>query len=99
MVYNFTKVGYKIPLLYRGIGSLSSTMTRAGEWGRLPVRPKDRLEGLSRVTLLELGAAGLIKIATLRKPGSRRGIKLVHIPSLLAYIESCVQQPDGTKVK
>jgi hypothetical protein len=63
------------------------------DWIRLPVKQKDRLQGLSRTTLFELVEAGHIKSAVLRKPGSKRSIRLISKSSLLAYLESCVQQP------
>jgi hypothetical protein len=62
------------------------------EWARLP-KPGERREGLSRTTLLELHAAGDIKIAAVRKPGSQKAIRLVHLPSLKAYLETCVEAP------
>jgi hypothetical protein len=50
------------------------------DWIRLP---QGRLEGLSRRTLLKLHAAGYIKIAVIQKKGGKRGIRLIHLPSLL----------------
>jgi hypothetical protein len=63
----------------------------AEEWVRLPSRPVDRYEGLSRTTILELAERGEIKIAAVRKPGSQKAIRLVHVPSLKAYLETCVE--------
>jgi hypothetical protein len=62
------------------------------EWVRLP-KPQERLEGLSRTTILELHAQGDVKIAAIRKAGSQKAIRLVHIPSLKAYLETCVEEP------
>jgi hypothetical protein len=62
------------------------------EWARLP-KPEERMEGLSRTTLLELHAQGDIKIAAVRKPGSQKSIRLVHIPTLKAFLETCVEAP------
>jgi hypothetical protein len=62
------------------------------EWGRLP-KPQERLEGLSRTTILELHAQGDVKIAAVRKPGSQKAIRLVHIPSLKAFLETCIEEP------
>ena len=64
-----------------------------GDWVRLPVKQKDRLQGLSRTTIFELIEAGFVKSAVLTKPGSKRSIRLIFLPSLLDYLESCVQQP------
>ena len=44
------------------------------EWVRMP-KPKGRLLGLSRTTLLELAERREIKIANIRKPGSLKGIQ------------------------
>jgi hypothetical protein len=62
------------------------------EWVRLP-KPRERYEGLSRTTLLELFEQGDIKIAAVRKPGSQKAIRLVHVPSLKAYLQTCVEEP------
>jgi hypothetical protein len=62
------------------------------EWVRLP-KPFERLEGLSRTTLLELHAQGDVKIAAIRKAWSQKAIRLVHLPSLKAYLETCVEEP------
>ena len=60
------------------------------EWARLPVRPGERYQGLSRTTWLEVIDAGLVKSAVIRKPGSKRQIRLLHVPSALQFLESCV---------
>jgi len=60
-------------------------------WARMP-QPGNRLEGLSRGTLIELGAAKKIRSVVLRKPGAIRGIRLVYLPSLHAYLESLEKQ-------
>jgi hypothetical protein len=62
------------------------------EWVRLP-KPGERYEGLSRTTILELHEQGDIKIAAIRKPGSQKAIRLVNVPSLKAYLETCVEEP------
>jgi hypothetical protein len=56
------------------------------EWARMP-KPKSRLCGLSRTTLLELHRLGHIKMAVIKKPGAQKGIRLVHLPTLYAYLE------------
>jgi hypothetical protein len=59
------------------------------EWERLPKPgPSHRLMGLSRTTLLELSDAGHIRTVALRKPGRLKGIRLVFMPSLYAYLDS-----------
>jgi hypothetical protein len=56
-------------------------------WGRMP-KPKERFQGLSRTTLGELSDAGLIQTVVIRKPGAVKGIRLIFLPSLFAYLES-----------
>jgi hypothetical protein len=57
------------------------------QWTRMP-KPKQRLCGLSRTTILELSDAGLIRTVAIRKPGAVKGIRLVFTPSLYAYLDS-----------
>jgi len=68
------------------------------DWIRLP-KPKERLKGLSRATLLELVHAGHVKSAVLRKGQSRKGIRLIFLPSLLAYLETCVEKPKASLLR
>ena len=63
-------------------------------WIRLPGKIRCPFTGLPRAKFYELIKAGKIKTASLREPGCTRGIRLVWLPSLLAYIESHV---DGGK--
>ena len=53
---------------------------------RLP-SPSKQLLGLDPRSLEELGRLDLIRIIEVIRPGRRRPIKLVHIPSLIGYIE------------
>ena len=64
---------------------------KLGDWVRMP-KPKQRLCGLSRTTILELSEAGCIRTVAIRKPGAIKGIRLVYIPSLLGYLESLTPQ-------
>jgi hypothetical protein len=59
-----------------------------GEWVRLP-KPRERLHGLSRTTLLELCQRGKIRSAYIKMSRlSVRGIRLIHLPSLLRFLHS-----------
>ncbi len=58
----------------------------AQDWARLP-KPKTRFFGLSRTTLLELCESGAIKSTVLRKRHALRGIRLLYLPSLYAFLE------------
>src|SRR5688572_25431303 len=56
-----------------------------GEWVRLP-KPKERFHGLSRTTLLQLCQRGHVRSAYVKPFSySKRGIRLIHLPSLLGY--------------
>ena len=62
------------------------------EWARIPPTGKT-LEGLFRSQLFALVKAGKIKTAAIKAPGqTRTGQRLVHVPSLRAYIESHVER-------
>lgn len=66
--------------------SLTPEYEKPGLFERLP-SPRKRLLGFDRHSLLELGDLDLIRVIEVTKPGHRRPIELVHIPSLIAYIE------------
>lgn len=68
------------------MSSTSDITNLPTEWVRLP-KPKDRLYGLSRTTLLELCESGAVRSVTLRKRHAMRGIRLMYLPSLLAYFD------------
>ncbi len=57
----------------------------------MPIPPA-RLEGITRSGIYELILHGQIRSKSLRKPGCTRGIRLVHIPSLRAYIENAGEE-------
>lgn len=48
-----------------------------------------RFSGLSRSVINGLLKEDLVLSKTLRRPGALRGTRLVHIPSLLRYIDNC----------
>jgi hypothetical protein len=52
------------------------------------------ITGLRRGALYELARAGKVKTATIRRKGSMRGIRLVQVESLLAYVASCADAPE-----
>jgi hypothetical protein len=60
---------------------------RTDAYQRLP-RPGQKLRGLHRSTFLDLSAQGLIRIVKIKKPGARRGINLIDMRSLDAYMNS-----------
>lgn len=65
------------------------------EWLRIP--EATRLTSLSRSTLYELIAERKIRSSSLRRRGKRRGVRLVHRESLLAFIEA--NATDARKAK
>jgi hypothetical protein len=66
--------------------NLEARAAALGEvWGRLP-RPGQRLEGMSRSYLYELIKAGKIRSHVIRKGHCVRGIRLLHVPSIRAFI-------------
>lgn len=57
------------------------------EWTRLPAPlARDKLTGLSRTSLNEAIERGDVKAITVRQPGAVRGIKLVNVASLRAWL-------------
>lgn len=59
-----------------------ATVNPSGEpWGRLP-KPKARLWGLSRTTILEMCLRGEVKSTVIKKRHAVRGIRLIFMPSL-----------------
>jgi hypothetical protein len=67
-------------------------------WRRMP-KPSERLYGLSRTTLFELSQAGLIRTVHIRKPGAMRGIRLIFLPSLAAYLDGLANDSKQPKKK
>jgi hypothetical protein len=68
------------------------------EWLRLPEAM--RIFGLGRSTLYELIAGGKIQSTPLRKPGAKRGIRLIRYDSLALYLEGKLveNRPNGALV-
>lgn len=64
---------------------------RAPEFIRLPLTGKRcSWSNLTRASLnkLILGPAPKVKSLTLRDPGAKRGVRLIHLESLLAYLHA-----------
>jgi hypothetical protein len=60
--------------------------------------PRKRLLGLQRNVLLQLHDADLIRIIQVHRPGRRRPVELVHIPSLIAYLESLEEIAENRRI-
>ena len=69
----------------------------AQEWARIP-RVGQTLEGFFRSQLFALIRDGKIKSAAIKQPGQiRPGMRLVHLPSLRAYIASFADDAQVSK--
>jgi hypothetical protein len=65
------------------------------EWARIP-RTGETLEGLFRSQIFALVKTNRVKSAAIKTPGAARaGMRLIHIPSLRAWIASHVDTPGG----
>ncbi|HEY3897961.1 MAG TPA: helix-turn-helix domain-containing protein [Chthoniobacter sp.] len=60
------------------------------EWLRIPEAM--RIFGLGRSALYELIAGGKIQSTPLRKPGAKRGIRLIRYDSLALYLEQAARE-------
>jgi hypothetical protein len=66
--------------------ALEAAAPIACEWARIP-RTGQTLEGLYRSQIFALVKSGAVKSAAIKAPGAARaGMRLVHVPSLRAYI-------------
>lgn len=65
-------------------------------WVRLPTKGHQPDTGLGRSFIYGLIREGEVKTANIRKPGSAYGVRLVWLPSLLAYIERHAVEPTRT---
>lgn len=65
------------------------------EWIRLP-KPSTLCPwcGLSRSKLWEVLQTGKVRNVCLRKEGALRGARLIHLASLLAYLDSLTNEAD-----
>jgi hypothetical protein len=55
------------------------------EW--VKVKEACRICGINRSKLYELIGAKRFRSFTLKEPGTKKGIRLIHLPALLAFIE------------
>ena len=65
-------------------------------WARMPAN-HERLEGLSRGTLYQLIGKGLVRSVSLRAPGAERGIRLIGLCSLRAYLERLASEQNAPR--
>lgn len=79
------------------VEELTNGMASSERWIRLPTRGRCPCTGLTRPHLYQLIRSGKIKTACLRQPGKLTGVRLIWLPSVLAFIEKCVEDPRGTR--
>ncbi len=69
------------------------------EWLRLPSPGKaEPHTGLRRSLLYDLIKSRAVKSVAIRKPGCIRGVRLIHGPSLLAYLERLATEQSGEPI-
>jgi len=77
------------------INESAARINPGAEWCRIP-RTGQSLEGLYRSQIFALIKTGEIKSAAIKQPGAgRTGMRLVHIPSLRAWIEQHIVVKGG----
>lgn len=65
--------------------SLEDCQAMRPEWLRIP--GACRVSGLSRTQIFAGIAAGQVESRHLKRPGAKKGIRLIRLSSLLAYID------------
>ena len=73
-----------------------ASLAKSEKWARMPAN-HGRLEGLSRGTLYQLIGKGLVMSVSLRGPGAERGIRLVGLCSLRAYLARLAAEQNGPR--
>ena len=71
----------------RTVTEAAARVAPNAEWARIP-KTGATLEGLHRSQLFALVKSGAVKSAAIKQPGAARtGRRLIHLPSLRAWIE------------
>ena len=71
---------------YRTVTEAAARVAPSAEWARIP-KTGECLEGLFRSQLFALVKSGAVKSAAIKQPGAARtGMRLIHLPSLRAWI-------------
>lgn len=81
------------PFLVAAAKAASTLPTVESEFGRMG--DLRRLFGITRSTAYVLVKKGLIKTVCLRHKGQARGVRLVSVPSVRAYLNSLLEQQSG----
>ena len=64
------------------------------EWFRAP-QPGLHIYGISRSYLFQMSRAGILRSMAILVPGKKRGLRLFHRPSLLAFLAAQDAQQNG----
>jgi len=77
------------------INESAARVNPGAEWARIP-KTGGCLEGLYRSQIFALIRTGEIRTAAVKRPGAARtGMRLVHLPSLRAWIEQHIVVKGG----
>ena len=75
---------------------LSGQPDSRDRWIRLPTKGRCPFTGMSRGWFYDAIGRGVIKSASLRKPGKLTGVRVVYLASVMDYIEKNVEKtPQG----
>lgn len=77
-------------------GGIIADAERETDWVRVP-KPGQSLFGLTRSHLYQLAAAGSIRTLAIRTPGKKRGVRLLFLPSVQAYIAALDAEQNGDR--
>jgi hypothetical protein len=80
---NVTSLNLKVPAAFA-----RSSPGATPKFGRLPVTGLCPWTSLSRGTLLNWDRLGLIHLVRIRRPGLKRGVVLVPLAEVFAFIDS-----------
>ena len=67
-------------------------------WVRAPVTGPEHYSGLTRAKLYQLDRERRIRSVSIQEPGQSRGCRLFHLESILRFIESCEEMPQGASL-
>lgn len=80
---------------YRAVTETAARVNPGAEWARVP-KIGATLEGLFRSQIFALIKTGAVKSAAIKQPGAARtGMRLVHLPSLRAWINQHAVEEGG----
>lgn len=65
-----------------------------GDWARMP-KGGSHVRGLGRSYLYDLDARGEIRTIALRKPGATKGVRLIYLPSLDAFLARAAAEQEA----